>query len=808
MTIHSFERRRNERRRGERRSGERRGPDRKLPPAIPVLEREAAALPPRAPLAMPLQSLRQKPARQVHAHSTGSEHFATALARLIAFGSVIALGFYGWREMRLVFGDDVTRLQSVLLVLFTITFVWIGFTLSGLVAGLFARRFGRRDLPPAEGMASGNGSAKGDGSVVPSPADTADGATTDAAAGSGRIAIVMPIYHEDAAESLGLLAGLADELAGSPLAERVEFFVASDSRRPEMWLTETRAVHRFRQMTDIPVWYRRREANIERKAGNIADVIRNYGARYEYMLVLDADSIVSADTLTAMVSRMSADPGIGMIQTMPTLVGGETLFARFIQFAGYLYGRLVARGVSAWSGNSGNYWGHNALMRTAAFAASCGLPQLRGPRPIGGSILSHDFVEAALMRRAGWKVQLHHDLDGSYEGSPPTLLDNAVRERRWAQGNLQHTGVLAARGLKPVSRVHLLLGICSYLMSLVWLALIGVGMGLTANVLLSRPEYFPSTYQLFPDWPVFDNERMLWLFAVSMGLLFLPKIIGLLRAMFMPGNMSPGARLKLLPGWFFELLLSILISPVQMLMQTRQVIEILLGHDSGWEAQVRAGDMPPWRLVLWRHAPHFIGGGLLLGILWILDPTQLLWLAPIIAGLLLSPLTSRWTASPRLGACARQRGLFVTPEERNPPFVLTQAAAHAEQFREGARVDALLDTVLDDPQQLAAHLTLLPSTDDTSTSAHADDARPIAAPEESRDDASNADNDEDLNARLPLITANAKVAHATSRHEALAILDEREVMALFGNAELLQTWARLPSKKHHDGQTSPTQASS
>ena len=313
------------------------------------------------------------------------------------------------------------------------------------------------------------------------------------------------------------------------MAGRAEIFVLSDSRDPDYFAAETLAVAALREGCPLPVWYRRRTDNTGRKAGNVAEFVRRWGGRYDQMVVLDADSVVGGTAVAAMSARMSADPKLALIQTIPMLVGGQTLFARVIQFAGRIYGPPIARGVAAWSGDNGNFWGHNALIRVRAFAECCGLPELPGKPPFGGTILSHDFVEAALLRRAGWKVRLDWDLRASYEGSPPTLLDMAVRERRWAQGNLQHLRVIGARGFTALSRVHFAIGILGFVMSPLWLAMILVGLALTANVILSRPEYFPSTYQLFPDWPTFDSRRMLWLLAASMALLLVPKLLRDLR---------------------------------------------------------------------------------------------------------------------------------------------------------------------------------------------------------------------------------------------------------------------------------------
>lgn len=690
-----------------------------------------APVPPEAPLPMPVQDLRRLPDAASRAPRQDFRFpWRSTLARVVAFGGTVLIGVIGYQQMLLAFGNQVTPLQIVLLVLFTFTFGWVGFSFSSVLAGFLAPRH-----------------------------------QTPAGRNDARIVVVMPVYHENAGESLGMLAALGEELQGHELLNRVEFFVASDSRRPDFWLSETRAVARLRETCPVPVWYRRRADNEGRKAGNVAEFLRRWGGRYDQMVVLDADSIVTAATLSEMSARMSADPSLALIQTMPVLVGGQTMFARLMQFAGRFYGPAVARGVSAWSGDSGNYWGHNALIRIPAFAACCGLPVLRGRKPFGGWILSHDFVEAALLRRAGWKVQLHHDLRGSYEGCPPTLLDSSLRERRWAQGNLQHLGVIAARGMSWVSRMHFLIGVLGFLMSPIWLAMILVGLALTANVLLSRPEYFPATYQLFPDWPVFDPVRMLWLFAAAMAFLLLPKVIAIGRAITRPTIAAAGGPLRLIRSALFEILLSALIAPVQMLIQTRQIFEILNGRDSGWEAQVRAGTIPSWGLVLHRHWLHVVVGLILLGTLWYMAPGQLIWLSPILAGLILSPVTSRWSASPVFGRWARLRGLLQTPEEQNPPHILSAAVGAAHRLNQGVPVERLVDEVSGSPEAMQLHMALLPAPDPDLPAA----------------------------SRLPEISARAKIAVADSRAQALEFLDEKERIALFGSSDLMTEWSRLPA---------------
>ncbi|WP_410217933.1 glucans biosynthesis glucosyltransferase MdoH [Paracoccus sp. (in: a-proteobacteria)] len=697
-----------------------------------TLEREqspapAAVVPPAAPLLMPVQDFHAPPH---HGPGRQMSSLRVWMARLIAFGGTAALAVFGFTQMLASFGADPTPMQIALLALFVPTFAWVGFSFCGTLAGFLAPRL-----------------------VTPTGPNVA------------RLVVVMPIYHEDVAVSTGLLVALARQLADEGMADRAEIFVLSDTRDPAIAVNETQVIHAARAMSPLPLWYRRRLTNDDRKSGNLAQFVREWGGRYEQMVVLDADSVMSGETIRILSARMAADPRLGLIQTMPMLVGGETIFARLTQFAGRVYGPMIARGVAAWSGNTGNYWGHNAIISVPAFAQACGLPRLPGKAPFGGTILSHDFVEAAALCRAGWAVRLDHDLRGSYEGCPPTLLDMAVRERRWAQGNLQHSRLLGIKGLRGLSRAHFLIGIMGFMMSPLWLALILVGLGLSATVLLSTPEYFPNAYQLFPEWPVFDSRRMLILFAIAMGLLLLPKFIATFRAWVRPLAANSGGRVRIFASALFETILSALIAPVQMLVQTRQIFEILSGRDSGWNAQVRAGNMPGWEVVLRHHWAHVVLGVSTLIVLWHFSPAQLIWLSPILAGLILSPVTSRLSASAVFGRWARMRGLLVTPEERNPPAVLTQAAAIARSLPQPVRGREALLMLGRDRMMLDRHIAMLAPL-------------PANLPKA---------------LRLAQITAEAKIAHASSRSEALDFLDRSETDVMLMDPQLLIRWSRLPA---------------
>ena len=313
-----------------------------------------------------------------------------------------------------------------------------------------------------------------------------------------------------------------------------------------------------------------------------------FGGAYEHMIVLDADSLMEGDTIVRLAAAMEGHPKVGLIQTLPQLLNGNTMFARLQQFAGRVYGPSIARGIAWWHGAESNYWGHNAIIRIRAFADHAGLPLLKGGKPFGGHILSHDFIEAALMRRAGWGVHMVPQLGGSYEECPPTLTDYAIRDRRWCQGNLQHAAVVPARGLHWVSRLHLMQGIGSYITAPMWLLFLLIGILISLQSQFIPPDYFPRGATLFPQWPMQDPVRAAYVFGGTMALLVMPKLFGWFGMLVhRRDRLGMGGALRGLVSVVIEVLVSALIAPVMMLMQSRSVMEILLGRDAGWSAQRR-----------------------------------------------------------------------------------------------------------------------------------------------------------------------------------------------------------------------------
>jgi membrane glycosyltransferase len=553
---------------------------------------------------------------------------------------------------------QMTPIQLLFLVLSTIAFSWISLGSLSAALGFLPLFTGEKadtiDLPPAD------------------------------AALTARTALLMPVYHEDPARIAGTIQAIAYELQSLGRADAFEFFIISDTRGDVDGVYEEAAYAALRRHLAevIPVHYRRRRDNHARKAGNVKDWLRRFGGAFEQFVVLDGDSVMSGTTLVRLALGMQRDSKAGLIQTVPRLTGAVTLLQRVQQFASNVYGPSVAAGLAFWHRDQGNYWGHNAIIRTRAFAAAAGLPRLPGPAPFGGDIQSHDFVEAVLLQRAGWGVHIVPALDGSYEGQPPTLPDIVARDRRWAQGNLQHLSIVRAAGLTPMGRVHLVMGATSYLVSVIWAASLIVGVVLALQGQQMIPSYFIDRKTLFPVWPVIDSGAALRLFFATMVIVLLPKVLGLmLEVQRARQAREPFGTLRAAAGVTFETVFSILLSPILMVTQTVAVFQVLLGRDSGWKPQSRAGGMTMLQALRfhWRH----MAIGLVLAFLcWEASIQVLAWMSPVIVGLVLAvPLS--WYSSRPAGRIART--LLSTPHERTPPAIIESAERATGQWTAEAR---------------------------------------------------------------------------------------------------------------------------
>lgn len=710
---------------------------RSLPEQTVVVGDFVPPVPPENPLDMPVQRFWRwdgPPPTLIDRRAD----LVTLIARAFVFGGAAILSLFGVGEMvGVVKAGGIVGLEWPLIVLFALTFSWIAFSAASGVAGFFAGLLERKiDFPTPRALRS-------------------------------RTALVMPVYNESPARTMSALQAMADAVADRGAGHNFEVFVISDTTDATVWIEEELAFSRLRAKLAgrMAVWYRRRHKNTARKAGNVADFVTRWGGRYEHMLVLDADSLMEGETLVMLAQLMEDDPRAGIIQTLPVIVNRNTLFARLQQFAGRIYGPVIARGLAIWHGRDGNYWGHNAIIRTKAFAEACGLPDLRGRRPFGGHVMSHDFVEAALIRRAGWAVKMVPWLGGSFEESPPSLLDVASRDRRWAQGNIQHLPILFARGLAWPSRVHFATGIMSYLASPIWLMLLLTGLALALQARFIRPEYFSKDFSLFPAWPRFDSERALQLFLITMAVLMLPKVLGTIESLMRSDvRRAAGGAAAIIASLLVETVLSAAVAPVMMLIQTRHVVEILSGRDSGWKTQRRDDGGIAFVEVVRQHWQH-VAIGVLMGLAaYAISPAILAWMTPTLVGLIGAIAISWASGSAEIGLAMRRIGLLVIPEETRVPDVIRRATVRqSEAEAELPEVEDGLESVLHDRRLRDLHeRTLLPA--------------PLR--ERGRPD-------------LDPIMAEAKIGEAVSLDEALRWLSPKERMAVLCQPHLLAALDRL-----------------
>ena len=698
----------------------------KKSPALPPSAAVDRFLPPESGLAMEPCRLDRPTERK---RTPAFLETTLSFRRLFIFVGTGLLTTAGGYEMYgVVKVGGVTVLEAMLLAFFLVLLAWVAFSFMSALVGFFVLLTRRQ-----------GGLAVDRDGPLPSP--------------SSRTAMLLPTYNEDPHHLMARLRAMYESVAATGHGAQFDWFLLSDTTDPDLWICEeVTFIALHRACGAHRLYYRHRSDNTARKSGNIAEWVRRFGAAYDHMIVLDADSLMAGDTIVRLVHAMESNPAAGLIQTQPVIVNARSLFSRLQQFAGRAYGPIIAAGNAWWHGPESNYWGHNAIIRVRAFAEAAGLPQLRGRKPFGGHILSHDFVEAALMRRAGWAIYMAPGLGGSFEEVPPSILDFAARDRRWCQGNLQHIAVLPARGLHWVSRVHLLTGIGSYITAPMWLIFLILGLLISLQAHFIRPEYFPKGFSLFPTWPQQDPVLAAWVFAATMGLLIVPKLLAYLVLISRrEERVSFAGTIRLLAGILSETLLAALIAPLMMIFQSKAVTEILLGRDAGWQVQRRSGGEIAHREIYRKFAVPTLCGFLMGLSAFAVSLPLLLWMSPVIVGLMiaipLGLLTSR-----RLGPA----GLFATPEDNHPPPVVLRANELAASER--IEVTGALQQLRQDTESLKHHLDSLPRVNH----------RKLGQVD------------------VPLATARAKTDQCETFDEALSWLDKSEIRAVLNNAAVLQ----------------------
>jgi membrane glycosyltransferase len=616
-------------------------------------------------------SQRQHPQPGPPDDSRGHWHRTASLRRTVLLALVLAQTYFATGFMAEVLPYQGRQpLEIAILILFVVLFGWISAGFWTAMAGFVLLCRGH-DRHAISATAAGN-----------SPIDPA-----------ARTAIVMPVYNENVTRVFAGLRATYESLARANNLQHFDFYVLSDSNDPDIRVAETAAwmelCHSLKAFGRV--FYRWRQHRIKRKSGNVADFCRRWGNNYRYMVVFDADSVMSGECLTQLVRLMEANPGAGIIQTVPCAVGRDTLHARVQQFASRVYGPLFTAGLHFWQLGESHYWGHNAIIRVAPFIRHCALGRLPGNGSLSGEILSHDFVEAALMRRAGWGVWIAYDLPGSYEEMPPNLADELKRDRRWCQGNLMNFRLFLMKGLHPAHRVVFMTGVMAYLSAPLWFLLLLLSTALLAVHTLVAPEYFVMPYQLFPLWPAWRPEQAIALSSATATLLFLPKILAVI-LICVQGAQRFGGAMRLAASLLGEMIISMLLAPIRMLFHAWFVAAALSGWRVQWKSPPREDAETTWGEALRRHGGHTLLGVAWAGGVYWLNPSFVWWLLPVAGALMISIPLSVYTSRVAPGRSLRESGFFLIPEERNIP---REIRSLQQQVERGAAAPGFADAIVD-----------------------------------------------------------------------------------------------------------------
>jgi len=470
-----------------------------------------------------------------------------------------------------------------------------------------------------------------------------------------RTAVCLCVRNEDAEATFARLRTMIDSLAATGQGQHFDIHLLSDTSKADIVLLEEARFHALRgQYPKVGLHYRRRSENTGYKAGNLEEFARRARGRYEHMIVLDADSVMSGRAMLRLVRAMQANPRLGILQTLVAGRPAESAFTRIFQF-GMRHGmRAQTTGAAWWQGSAGPYWGHNAIIRIAPFVDHCTLPILPGKPPLGGWVLSHDQVEAALMRGAGWDVRVTPDEYESWEENPTNLPDFLKRDLRWCQGNLQYLRLLTMPGLKPMGRFQLVNAIMMYV-------------GAPMNVLMLIAGL---SIALTPHPPDFATTMAFGLYAVALSLGFAPRFLGVLDILLSGRGRQWGGVGRLLAGCIVDLVFILLIGPIMMIAQTVFVIGLAFGRKVIWEAQNRADRSVPLGEAINGLLPQLAFGLATTAILALTLPRAIQWASLTILPCLLAIPFACVTSSRALSRLMVKTGLCAIPDELSPAWEL------------------------------------------------------------------------------------------------------------------------------------------
>lgn len=510
-------------------------------------------------------------------------------------------------------------------------------------------------------------------------------------------AIIMPIYHEPVDRTMARLRSTYRSLALTGQLEHFDFFILSDSRDPEYWLAEQAAwYHLCKELgAEGRIFYRRRSVNLKHKSGNVADFFRRWGRNYKYVIVLDADSIMAGETVVQMVRLLEVEPQVGILQSCPCIVNAKSLFARAQQFASHLYGPIFTTGLAALQLGEATYWGHNAIIRAEPFMLYCGLKRLPGRGLFGGAIMSHDFVEAAYMARAGYEVWLEPELIGSYEECPPTLIEDLIRDRRWVKGNLQHLWlVFRGKNIRMAHRMAFLNGVMAYVASPLWLLFLILATAETTRLILWPINYFPDRHSPFPVWPEWHPELALTLVSSTVVLLFLPKLLAVLDAAFKRRIRIFGGLWSITSSMALEIIISSLLAPVRMLAHSRFFMEALFNLDLKWAGQNRSRETS-WQETLVSQLPGSLLAFCWAGCTYRLDLIFFLWSLPVVIPLLLAAPISIMLGKVKVGQVLKTFRLLLVSQEIEDNSLLDEALQSGDRTTSHSKLSIFEEAIID-----------------------------------------------------------------------------------------------------------------
>jgi membrane glycosyltransferase len=479
-------------------------------------------------------------------------------------------------------------------------------------------------------------------------------------------AILMCIRNEEPERVIRNIEPLMAELVAAGVADRFHMYVLSDTSTHDITKLEDEQFGALaaRWHGRIALDYRRREINTGFKAGNIRDFCERWGKQHDFAVVLDTDSLMPGAAVLRLVRIMQAEPRLGILQSLVIGLPTTSAFARLFQFGMRLSMRSYTIGSAWWQGDCGPYWGHNAVLRLAPFIAHCRLPVLSSDGPFGGHVLSHDQVEATLMRRAGYEVRVLPEEDLGWEENPPTLIEFIRRDLRWCQGNMQYWHFLAWPGLKMVSRYQLAFAILMFLGSPAWIGMLVLGTLITA---------FAAT----PADVIHANLGLAVLVLVLL-MWFAPKITTAIDILLRGDERRAfGGTPIFLASIAAEAVFSLLLCPIMWFGHTMFLVKLLFGRSIGWVGQVRDDHAVPVTLAaqnFWRHT--LLGLAVIL-LLAATHPSAIPYALFISGGLAFSIPLAVITARPALGNAFTRIGLGRLPEETTPPVMLTTIALPA-----------------------------------------------------------------------------------------------------------------------------------